>query len=211
MRQLAANVTKMFNHTSMGYFTDIIQIRGHDECVDSNFIRYVYKSPTACISTSVDTYEKIKRVMDSGTFFLFPTTLSANGFIQSIPYWKVLDLFWGYNSYSTDHNDPELDTSTHMYKDHDVFMSTDTGHDEELKKLVYDDDVDLQKVADMAMMKLYELSSSDMARLHDVQSSIETVFMININNPPSKSYTFDSFFGDIDVYKKAIKRLGVDL
>ena len=135
MSQLAYNVRQMFHHHALLKSMNIVQIRGHAECTESRYIRYLHKSNTACISTSNDTFDDIKNIISKGKFFLYPTTLEACSFMESIPYWKVLDLFWGYDHYNIDHGE-DFDSSRHMFRNLDDFMNQNTDHDIELNKRV---------------------------------------------------------------------------
>lgn len=206
--QLAENVKKMLNFGTIGEFTSEIQIRGREECIESEFIKYVYRSPTTCITTSNENYDSIKTLVDSGVFFLFPKTLSTNQFLATVPYWQVLDLFWGYKVYSEDHTN-DLDSSCHMYDSKQHFMSSDTGHDKDLKRLVYSNDVDLKSIANTALQKLANLARSDIDEFERLQRLDETVFMINTHTEGSGSYTFASFYEDTQTYENAMKRFGL--
>jgi len=206
--QLAENMTKRFNHDTIGQFTSLIQIRGRDECIESDYIKYVYKSSTACISTSTDQYSSIKALVDTGMFYIFPKNLAVNHFLATVEYWKVLDLFWGYKVYNEDHT-TDFDSTRHMYMTKAEFMANDTGHDVELKRMVYNDDADLKTVANLALQKLADLVRSDNDMFYRLQTLNETVFMINTHTPPSRSYTFDSFFVDTQTYENAMKRFGL--
>jgi hypothetical protein len=208
MGQLAENMTKLFNHDTIGHFTSVIQIRGRDECIESDYIKYVYKSSTVCISTSTDEYSSIKTLVDSGMFYIFPKNLSVNEFLATVEYWKVLDLFWGYKVYSEDHT-TDFDSARHMFMSKNDFMTTDTGHDVELKTLLYSDDANLEAVAQMALQKLADVARSDDDLFYRLQTLNETVFMINTHAPPSRSYTFDSFYEDTMTYDNAMKKFGM--
>jgi hypothetical protein len=210
MSQLAHNVSLMLGHSTLLKSLNIIQIRGRTECVESTHIKYIYKSGTACISTDSKTFEGVKRIMSNGTFFLYPTTLAAGSFMESMPYWTVLDLFWGYDIYSKDHGEQERDTGQYQYSNLAEFMKSDTRHDTELKNLVYGEGALLRDVADMAMRKLAEMARSN--DLFDaVRGAQETVFMINRATSSSLSYTFDTFYGDKDTYAQEMKKFGLDV
>ena len=201
MGQLAENVTKMLKHDTLGQFNTYIETRGSEVYEESEHVKYLYMSDTASISSSTINYPVIKNLIDSGEFFLFPLNLSTNKFLDKVEFWKVLDLFWGYKSYGTDHT-TAFDSRVHPYLTKSEFMESNTGHDVELKMAVYGDCKNLRAVAHMALTKLASLAGTN----EDLQTSDEKILYIKTHTPTRQWYTFDSFIHDRSMYNNAMNK-----
>ena len=70
MNDLAVEMTRLYNHSTLRCSTRIIQLRGRSECSDSKYIKYIYKSETVCISTDATDFDDVNELLSSDTFFV---------------------------------------------------------------------------------------------------------------------------------------------
>lgn len=217
MKQLAENITRVLAPEVFQFVDDYrIDIRGRADCEETHHVRYLYKSTSSpvCISTPATQYDTIQKMMlqQESEFFIYPSRLKALNYLKYVinpELWKILDLFMGYGRYLV-HDTGTFNDCTHMYESVEHFMNHETGHDADLKQMVYgrcgltSTTVEyLRTVASTVVSKLGRMIS-DVSKdtLEAVLTSEEMVFMVDMRENRGIAYTYNQFFSDECTFRK---------